>query len=221
MFFISASDVAAIVGKNPYKTAEEILQKITKSAPSPDEVAEAEIASQPEEIRNQIRDIIKESKETVTSSSDAQNLVQKGLDIPVESAAIKEFITRKVSTNHGINNESKTARAFSVVPDPKFYKTPLADNVMLCGRIDGRLKDSPDVIVEIKNRRNRLFGRVPEYEMVQVQVYMALTGAQQCRFIEQYNEATKTYLLDWDPDYYDYQILEPLKKFASLIVKDA
>lgn len=216
MYYISASDVAAAIGKNPYKTSEEIFNKVTKSAPTPDEVAEQELQTLPVEIQEKVHTVLNTSKTTETSSTDAQKLVVDGV-AGIDNAVVKEYITRKVSTQHGINNEAKTARAFNVKSDDTFYKYQLGDCVRLVGRIDGRLENDEETIVEIKNRRNRLFNRIPEYEMVQIHVYMFLTGARKCFFIERYNNSTKTYTVEYDEPYFTDCIMEPLMKFTKLL----
>lgn len=216
MYYVSASDVAALIGKNPYKSHDEIYRKITKTGPSPDEIAEEQLSALPIEVQQNVHKVLKVSKETETSSSAAQELMTEGLT-GLESEIVREYVTRKVSTQHGINNEAKTARAFNVKSDETFYKYQLTDDVRLVGRIDGRLENDEETIVEIKNRRNRLFHRIPEYENIQIQVYMFLTGAPKCFFIERYNDKTKTYDVEYDEAYFKEQILEPLIKIARTI----
>lgn len=214
MLYISASDVAAIVGKNPYKTQEDILNKILKIHPTPDEVAEERLRTLAPEVQKLVHETIAESVAKETSSDDAYTLATRR----VPDVVVQEYMTRKVATRHGINNEAKTARQFGVRSDETFYRHQLTEMVQLIGRIDGRLEDDEDTIVEIKNRMNRLFNRIPEYEMVQVHVYMFLTGAQKCLFIERYNEQTKTYTVDYDENYFVYQVMTPLLTFAKNIV---
>jgi hypothetical protein len=215
MLYISASDVAAIVGKNPYKTRDDVLHKVLKIGPTPDDVAEEALRTLPPDVQVMVHQTIAESRATETSSSMAQELVARGAEIPNE--VVKEYLTRKVSTQHGVNNEAKTARHFGVRSDDTFYRHQLTETVQLIGRIDGRLEEDEETIVEIKNRRNRLFNRIPEYEMVQIHVYMFLTGAQRCLFIERYNDVTKTYTVDFDEPYFTHQVLTPLTSFANNI----
>jgi hypothetical protein len=51
------------------------------------------------------------------------------------------------------------------------------------GKCDGRREDSGDLL-EVKSRQSRLLG-LPQYEWVQVQVYLLLYDKQQCYFREQ------------------------------------
>jgi hypothetical protein len=62
----------------------------------------------------------------------------------------------------------------------------------LCGRrerlIGSRnVPTGPGSLWRVKNRTNRLFGRVVEYEMIQVQVYLQMLGLVHARLVEQYN----------------------------------
>jgi hypothetical protein len=63
--------------------------------------------------------------------------------------------------------------------DETFYKKELGSvngyNVSIGGKIDA-INTSRSLIIEIKNRINRLFWRVPRYEFVQVQCYLNLVG---------------------------------------------
>jgi RecB family exonuclease len=66
--------------------------------------------------------------------------------------------------------------------DNSFYTHDVCEidgkKFVVVGKID-RIEERPDgsrVLVEIKNRTNRLFGRVVDYEMIQVQVYLQMLG---------------------------------------------
>ena len=47
---------------------------------------------------------------------------------------------------------------------------------------------SDDYIIETKNRTKRLFNHIPDYEKVQLETYMFLSGLNKAIHIEHYNE---------------------------------
>ena len=69
-------------------------------------------------------------------------------------------------------------------------------------------------VVEVKQRQRRLFRRVPEYEMVQVQLYMWIFGAQSCEFRERFRDESWTTTVLADPTMVD-TILTKLFAFAT------
>ncbi len=64
-------------------------------------------------------------------------------------------------------------------PDGKF-------NIIIRGKVDGM---NEDIVVETKNRDKGLFNLIPEYEKVQLNAYMFLTGKKKSLHIECYNES--------------------------------
>jgi YqaJ-like viral recombinase domain len=78
----------------------------------------------------------------------------------------------------------------------KYYKRALtADTTAQCvvylgGRVDG-ISESGDRVVEMKSRQKRLFTRIPEYEQIQMQAYMFLTGITQCDLVQKYAGKTR------------------------------
>ena len=69
--------------------------------------------------------------------------------------------------------------------------------VVLGGMIDGAFVQDREV-VEIKERRNRLFNRINSYEMVQLQCYMHLTGMKTATLVERWNSQSATHTAEFD-----------------------
>jgi YqaJ-like viral recombinase domain len=91
----------------------------------------------------------------------------------------------------------ETLTSSSVVQrNDKYYKRALtADTTAQCivylgGRVDG-ISESGDRVIEMKCRQKRLFTRIPEYEQIQMQAYMFLTGIAQCDLVQKYAGATR------------------------------
>lgn len=191
---IKASDVAAIIGRNPYKTRDEVFNERintyfgTKLQTKQTEFEDAIIKEDPH-VQAYVQDVLEKSKTQTLETN------KELIKIP---DTVKEYVKHEIYKNNGTLCEEKTRNTFHVQTDKTCYTLPIYRNIRLIGYIDGRVEDG--VIVEIKNRQKRLFGKVPEYERIQVQVYLKLTGARECKFIEQYKESTKEYTITFDED---------------------
>lgn len=94
-------------------------------------------------------------------------------------------------------------RSISVPSTTKSTKTKW--RILIGGKPDGLVygdskgdgSGNPQV-VEVKNRQKRLFRSVPEYEVVQVQIYMWLFRVVKCQFREQYHNQSWSTVLDFD-----------------------
>ena len=85
----------------------------------------------------------------------------------------------------------------------------------IVGKIDGiEEEDGANILIEIKNRIKRLRKTVPEYEFVQVQVYLKMLGLNKAKLIEQYNAETHTEIVISDDKYWNDIILPELKRFC-------
>lgn len=71
------------------------------------------------------------------------------------------------------------------------YYTP-----RIVGYIDGIIEDENDkYIVEIKDRQNKIFDKIPDYEITQMIIYMKMTNIYKCQHIEKYKEKIKTEII--------------------------
>ena len=75
-------------------------------------------------------------------------------------------------------NEQMYEKELYIDPDRHYH-------IILRGKIDGM---NDDYVVETKNRTRRLFNKIPEYEKVQLNAYMYMTGKDKALHIECYNE---------------------------------
>ena len=104
-----------------------------------------------------------------------------------ECRVIDDALRKTSYTKYGNEQESAVFRylrdtlGIDCVEDPTFYKTQAgvvhtprgAFPWYIGGKIDAICSDR-SMLIEIKNRVNRLFRRPPSYEMVQIQTYMWL-----------------------------------------------
>ena len=87
--------------------------------------------------------------------------------------------------------------------------------VRISGRVDGIEGDGDDrVLIETKNRRNKLFGEVRTYEGVQMTIYMKMTGIRTSKLLEYYNDEEGVIDYDYDEEFWD-EIESKLLKFKD------
>ena len=207
---IGASDVAACIGLNPYKSQDDMMKTImskyfpkkgikTNTEKAVELLATSDIGTQINlDIYNQagniktsvMNDIVKDAADTL------ENVFQ-GEDKKI----VLDYLQSKANTTHGIRNEDKTAQSIvenglgtKLIEDHTFHRFTLYETEKykfhLVGRID-RLdveEDGTTTLIEIKNRVNRLFNCVKEYEHIQIQTYLHLLDLEKANLIEQYRD---------------------------------
>lgn len=144
---------------------------------------------------------------------------------PKDMIIAKDHIRKTLYTNHGTRNEHKTADAdgAKLVEDDTFYKLDICTIegtlYQIVGRVDRiQLNDNGTrTLVEIKNRANKLFGRVRDYEEVQCQTYLQmLKDIGYCRLVEQYNDERRGYLIEKNDKKWSEEIMPKLQNFCEL-----
>ena len=139
---------------------------------------------------------------------------------------IAEEVTQTINTSFGTAKEAEAVTRFvanhgfnvHVAPDQTFFKA-VSENLFIAGRVDGLIGD--DKVLEVKNRMNRLFGSVPEYERVQCMSYMWLSGRPYCVWLQALNKGASDMQQDhktlhFDEDLWD-QICSRLIAFADCV----
>lgn len=207
---IKPSEIAAIVDRHRYKTRDEIFNEMWKK------YSPGNFKGETKDDRAQVvfknNTAAKQIMEKTTymrpkNSEDVKKVYEKAADEinssttlnPEEKKDVIEFVRKEIYTSHGNRGEDKTAAAVEKAEktilsrDSAFYESPLCvigDNrYVIVGKIDRieRRADGSEVLVEIKNRVNRLFNLVPEYEEIQVQAYLQLLNLENARLVEQFN----------------------------------
>jgi hypothetical protein len=137
--------------------------------------------------------IIKKVFEKSVSVSDVyESKIEKDLlmkDLPCSVGAIS---TDYVNKERGIREESKILDSFesrnkTIVKkrnDRMYYITLLG--IKIGGRIDG-YDDNSTKLIEVKNRQNRFFRKIPLYEQVQCEIYLRMLNLDKCIHIERFN----------------------------------
>jgi hypothetical protein len=234
---LKASEVAAILGKNQYKPRQEVLDELWKKY-SPetflgktkrDKAEEALAAS--DAARNVLKSALSvkavDSAHVQTVFSEAKAAINSDSKLSeTQKAEVIEHLRSKVYTTHGTRSEDKTSDKVAteqnvrLVKDNSFYNyevCTLGDTTfVVTGKID-RIEEREDgsrILVEIKNRTNRLFRRVVEYEFIQVQVYLQMLGLVHARLVEQYNNQVLSHDISRDEELWVNVIVPGLEAFC-------
>lgn len=235
---LKASDVASILGRNQYKPRQEVLNDLWKKySPATftgktkkDKAEEALSASTHAQavLSSAINTKAKDSLEVQKIYTEALQKVNSDPKLnATQKAEVVEHLRSRVYTTHGTRSEDKTAEKVAVdegvtwTKDNAFYTHDVCEiggaKFVVVGKID-RIEERPDgskVLVEIKNRTNRLFGRVVEYEMIQVQMYLQMLGLVQARLVEQYNNQVLSHEITRDEEMWTNVIVPGLQEFCS------
>lgn len=230
---IGASSVATAIGlgfKKPFELAQDLWKKYspdTFEGQTKEEVALKVMTSTPVNA-NILRDA--EGFKSESSTDVDQKLralyhqVERSGMEPKDMVVAKDHIRKTLYTNHGTTNEYKTADAdkAKLIEDDTFYKIDICTIEGTLYQIVGRIdriqmnEDGSRTLVEIKNRANKLFGRVRDYEEIQCQTYLQMLGdIGYCRLIEQYNDDRKSYLIQRDDDKWNDMIMPKLQDFCE------
>jgi len=131
------------------------------------------------------------------------------------STSNTQFGTRKEDSVADMY-KAQTGRAIHK-PEKTYYLDLIPGSVKICGKFDGFNDD--DVLIEIKNRMRRLFGRVVDYEKVQIHVYMAMAQTDRSQLVERYKEKIMIHEVEFDDEFMG-NILSQLKDISGKYFKD-
>ena len=144
-----------------------------------------------------------------------------------QKTEVVDHIRTQVYTKHGTLSEQNTSSKVMVDEqvvlrtDDSFYTIDVCklgtNRFVVVGKVD-RIEENPDgtrTLVEIKNRANRLFGEVVEYEFIQIQVYLKMLGLTEARLVEQYNDQVLSHKVVFDAEMWETQIMPGLEAFCT------
>ena len=162
-----------------------------------------------------------ESKKLQNNIEDNLKKVMKNKNID----KVNEYLTGHINKNRGIVNENKIIEKYekknnTTISDnnSKLYKMKLFDisshSIYICGKIDGIENNS---LIEIKNRRNRLFEFIPLYEKIQTEIYFRLTNLTQGKLIQNYNDTQSIFDIHSDDELWN-TILSELTDACNIII---
>jgi hypothetical protein len=211
---IYASQVAMCIGANKHKKISEAVDLLWHrcDAPSFRAAMRRNRLKTEDELTDDIISSNADVKQlvdlTLTAPCDSSDQVAKQYDsvtkglrsVPLpdeDRKLVDDLLKRNLYTHYGNVHESKVlqyVRDTLGIPcreDPTFYKVQQG----VCegpwgsfpwyvgGKIDA-IDEDRTLLIEIKNRVNRLFYRTPFYEQIQVQAYLHLLGLEQGILVE-------------------------------------
>ena len=184
---VNASNVASLIGKNPFKTQQDALNEVLVDNGLLEEdveaiqlieeiqvVCKAESAlvcesKTPSELEANIRVYEEKVKEITRAKgeTDTSPVVLHALSLAVKERGTRteEVSTNKLESSTGVPIHSRNAQCY-------IYSIP-GSNVVIAGRTDGL--QGEDTVVETKTRR-RFWKSPPEYDMIQLRCYMKLAN---------------------------------------------
>lgn len=225
----NVSDIASLTGYNKYKTTLEVLDIIVLYfyRTYPELKNENNYQSIKDQYTIQINKLSIDDKteidnlmsETLSSSDKLKDNTDK-IKIIInnkdylnknERKIITEYISTNNNKNYGTYNEQSTIKkcnekADYVITDNNselyIFET---EKFNTRGRIDGYCEYEGDKhIVEIKNRKNRIFNYIPIYERIQVYYYMKSCNIDKVLFIQMKDDDIDESVIDeFDDELFD------------------
>lgn len=218
--------------KGQYIANDNMYQKMT--------VLNSKIAANEVNVLSEVRKINKTKNSTADLVSKQEELIlkletsinNKKFNNATEVAEAKQNLDDlkklvKSSTNvvYGKKNENngykifqretkKRVRAKQVSMRVAINKT---NNITwyLTGIADGLT--TTEELIEIKNRRNKLFKQVRDYELCQIQTYLHITKMDLCYLVELINDDNHIIEIERIPNYFEEVIKNNINKFISFM----
>jgi len=184
---VNASNVASLIGKNPFKTPQDALNEVLLDNGLLQEDVEAtELIEEIQSVCKAETDLVCQSKTSseleanirvyeqkvkeftqAKGESDSSPVVLHALSLAVKERGtrIEQDSTNKLEASSGIPIHSRNASCY-------VYHIP-SSNVVIAGMTDGL--QGEDTVVETKTRR-RFWKSPPEYDLIQLRCYMKLTN---------------------------------------------
>lgn len=258
---IHASEVAACIGRNPYKARADMLRVVLRRydvaafEDSGLEIQEEEdalvvLAARAADPAIDLAVRNAEASGSKTNVAEVHHLVKAGQEAAADSvvgfltpgmrAVVERHCRDEAFRQFGTAKETESMRGLemtvgTLVKDDKYTKRRVDGpiKVFVGGRVDGFATPPatiplssgslvtpqvrPTVLVEIKNRMNRLFRRVVDYERIQVLTYMHIFQRRCAKLIERMGEEVAVHDIPYDHDEW-LEISAALQDFAKDVI---
>ena len=215
----------AALRRNSIRTDEEITDEIIQSNTGVRQLVDMTLAAPCE------------SSEEVARSYDAVARELRAVPLPEEDRRlVDDVLKRNLYTGYGNREETnvldyvRTRLGIACEEDPVFYKAQAGVAAgpwgevpwYVGGKIDA-IDPERTLLIEIKNRVNRLFYRVPFYEQVQVQTYLHLLDLERGVLVECLKAAQEPAVnvipVRRDRDMWDRDIMPKLQGFVDFLAR--
>lgn len=147
----------------------------------------------------------KVEKTTVTKVKDTLGKLPEFKTMP--TADVEKVAESMVSKSAGRVAEPTVVLEHAVKENNAKWYSFFEGRFRVFGHIDG-FRDGE--LVEIKNRRNRLFTRVVEYERIQCLALMRMTGQTTCQLLQKYKSGSSSFTVKYSASKMN-EIMEALK----------
>ena len=251
--FIYSSQLASLIGQNIHKSWQEAFEVLWKRLDYDgyhDAMCRNHVVTDEERVRSLSKEhiVIPELLTppdptlgyTSASVSEGYKLRKRVLQCSLKDKVSSEdmeildnTLRRNMYTQYGDLHEEKVfqhinSSVMRIIKDDQFHQTKLfvynGYNVFLAGRVDG-LSESRSVVIEIKNRINRLFTyKTPRHEFIQCQCYLQLLReATHCLLVECLTKSDETRLvhvqkIHRDVILWEDQILPKIRYMVQFLV---
>lgn len=190
---VHASAIAGLIGRHTYckryESFEKLWERIDPSSYREAYVRNAQITPQ-EKIDTLMARVAPEIPNLITrpahTAASLATIIKNNPEVASEDINdVMHEVQSRVYTQYGIQRESSTLETVRVITkldlvagNDVYHKCRIGvlddgTEIYLGGKIDAITRDGT-VVIEIKNRINRLFFSVPHYERIQVQAYLSL-----------------------------------------------
>lgn len=245
---IYASQLASCIGHNRFKKPSDALETVwQRVAPAcfDDALRRNGIKTTEEAVHdiltsNQaVRSLLVRAEEVTTTSSEvaqgyehiSRELAHADLTA-TDRRLVDEAFRRTMYTSFGTRQESvalqKICARIPCRQDDTFYRAHVGQvdgvHVYVGGKIDA-ISDDGTTVIEVKNRINRLFHKLPLYEIIQVQTYLQLLPeTESARLVECLTRHTGDVVMnvvpiERDQDMWDTLIVPKLMGFVSYLLR--
>lgn len=128
--------------------------------------------------------------------------IKKNLEIDIDATIETKWITKGIEKesiridNFEKDNDCKIEFRNDVSGKIKFKE----NNSLIFGKCDGMMNE--DTIIETKERKNKLFYELREYEKIQIYAYMVMYKKTKAILIENYKDKQEKYEINYDENYW-------------------
>lgn len=229
---LNASDIAALAGMHDFKTQEDAVRELlgghrfgkrrrvierceTQLKEISEETVVQAAASMGVDVARPLVDIKTEVVRRV--QGDAMNVASGKAAVVDVPAPLRELAARHVGMAKGTVQEGSILER-AAVQDPHLLtakpgKMECMDlgscrlgRMMLRGVADA-VDEKRRYVVEVKRRRNRLFGSIPTYERIQLEAYMRLYDILDGVLVESFSDALDMHWVERDDQLWDEVVL--------------
>jgi len=173
--------------------------------------------STPLQVENHIKSTIMKNSysSSLTEGESKQNVDKQLADKPITNQLISQGIKQDLQMRRGNIKENKNLDKIQSTKQIKIdqrnsrmYTKELyrCDDyvIILRGKVDGHSTgdDGEGIVIESKNRTRKLFMELRDYERVQLECYMFLTGYNKALLTEHYNETENCIEYSHDSDFW-------------------